>query len=193
MTVIKYEEGEHGGGFCGYRVVTTVGSDAAYRQQYYSFNHYGETAAKRLAHALNQKWRADAERILEIRETLAVCTLNTKGRPNNIVRGLRAAIAVDKKYRHGALRMYFTPGFFVKIPGYGKSDKLFRITKWGYKNAYVKAATMYSELHNLDTATSLALLAKQPKPSLFLTYLLPQLRARGYVLTTKRMQEMLDS
>lgn len=49
MTVIKYDGMKHGGGFQGYRVVRTIGSEADYRQRYFAYSYYGYKDAKNLA------------------------------------------------------------------------------------------------------------------------------------------------
>jgi len=60
MAVIEYKEGQHGGGFVGFRVARTIGSNKDYRQKYFSIKKYADKAFD-LANDMDAKWKAMAK------------------------------------------------------------------------------------------------------------------------------------
>ena len=193
MSVREYFEGEHPGGFVGFRVVRTVGSGkGSYRQKYFSTNRYEYEEASELAFTLDRQWKA-----LALEESKQGRVKKTKPRINSssscIAEGLRAYISTETKFRAGERRTYFTPCFLVKKVGRGQSDIQFRITTHGYHRAYVLAAKRYAEIHSLSTDQQLALLAVKPDRSLFTGDLLKGLRKRGHILAKATLLAQLDS
>jgi hypothetical protein len=147
MAEIFYDEGEHPAGFVGFRVATTLGLASELRQAYYSLSEYNYSKAVLLAHRQNDKWREEAE-INKRAARLASPTKKVSA--GRIVTGLQVGFSVEKgrKAHYGT---YITPGFFVQNLGYGKGDKLFRISVMGFDNAYREAVHYYAKIHNLNT------------------------------------------
>jgi len=191
MSVIYYKEGEHGGGFEGFRVARTIGGDANYRQRYFSLNRYSYAEANKLANTLDEKWKKETTAALNNKRILSVSKKNENASPHIIVEGFRAAILVERKKRAGETRTYYSPGFYVKKPGYGQSNIFFRVRKHGYQGAYIEAAKKYSDIHGLSANVRLALIAKKPNRSLFTNYLLQKLTEKECKLTKKTLNEML--
>lgn len=179
MTVIFYDEGEHDAGFVGFRVATTIASDDEYRQKYYSLSDYTYSVAKKLAHAQNEIWKAEAE---EIKRFNKLYQRKKHWGKNIIVEGLRAYIGIENKIRRGEKITYFYPAFYVTKPGYGKGDISFRTSVHGYKKAYQLAVAQYSRIHDLSTEDRKRLLGMIPCETVFSEYLLGRLRDRGYSL-----------
>lgn len=165
MAVMYYAEGEHDAGFIGFRVATTISTDD-YRQAYFSINEYSHQTAEFLANRLHDKWKAAMVK-LENKTT----KLRKNSGPHIISQGIRAEINVERKMR-GELRTYFTPCFAVKVPGYGKSDLIFRTAKLGYVQAFEKAVEKYCDLHDLSDTQYVELLTRIPEVSIFTEYLL---------------------
>jgi len=193
MSVIKYKIGEHGSGFVGYRVARTIGDNADYRQKYFSFKYYGEDAAKKLAYSLDKRWQSEAIKVRRYKELLYGLRLNDdERRPHVIAKGLRGSILVERKYREGRMKTYFAPGFHAAPRGHGRSERFFRIGKWGFKGAYIKAVAFYAKARQLNAADTLALVARQPEKTLFTEYLLPQCQDRGHDLSKQHLAEVLN-
>ncbi len=190
MSVKEYKQFDHGGGFVGFRVSRTIGSNSDYRQAYFSTNKYRLREAKKMAYELDRKWEAEAN---EIKAKARREFRKKKGAGKHIITdGLRAYISVDKKIRASEARTYFCPCFMVKKPGQGQADITFRIQKHGFHGAYVKAAREYCRIHGLSKNENLSLIALMPDRSLFTDYLLRNLRKRGHKLSKKALLEKLD-
>ena len=191
MAVIEYKEGEHGGGFIGFRVARTIGTASDYRQEYFSLSDYPRAEARSLANELEDVWKQEAREVLQSK-TRNIYMSRPKAGVHIIADGFRASIGIERKVRGGELRTYFVPCFLVKMPGYGKSNITYRIRKLGYKSAYVKAAKKYGDIHNLSTNDRLALIAKEPNKGVFTDYLLKKIRGNGHKLSKKDLLSMLD-
>jgi hypothetical protein len=188
MSVKEFKEGEHPGGFVGFRVATTVGRSDDFRQAYFSLSEYGWRKARTLARQLDKQWREEAAKVAS--------DMKLKGGHKNAavnlgVTGLRAYISVEKKQRGGGLKVYFSPDFIVSIPGYGNGAKVFRIKKLGYETAWVSAVTHYCKLHRYDGEIKEKLLGEKPDSAIFSGPLLKNLRQRGYKLGKKELEAML--
>ncbi len=191
MAVIEYKAGEHGGGFVGFRVARTIGVESDYRQEYFSLSDYSRAEARRLANELEASWKQEAQDVIKSKRK-NINTPRSKSDGHIIADGFRAGIGIERKVRSGVLRTYFVPCFWVKIPGVGKSNMTFRIRKYGFKSAYIKAATKYGEIHQLSTNDRLALIAREPEKELFTGSILRKLRKNGHKLTKKALLEMLE-
>lgn len=192
MTVIKYDGMKHGGGFQGYRVVRTIGSEADYRQRYFSYRYYGYKDAKKLAYSLDEKWKKEAARTIRRERVSHICQYGENPRPNIIVVGFRADIEVSQKEGLYEWKTYFTPGFYVQNPGYGKSAAFFRIRKLGYQQAFEKAAEKYRQIHRLPPRSFRSLLEKVPDQAVFVQYLLRKVRRNGHKLSKKALIQALN-
>ena len=190
MAVIEYKHGMHPGGFCGFRVARTIGDSKKYRQKYFSFRFYGEEA-ETLARALDERWAAEARKTLKLSRTQNICSSRPPPNPATIVRGFRAVIVIEKKFRGGEKRAYFVPGFSIKIPGRSAGSRLFRIQKWGYRDAFILAARQFAQYHHLTPDERLALIAKCPPPAVFTDYLLPLIQKQGYRYSCKKLKTVL--
>ncbi len=190
MTILEYKKDEHPSGFIGFRVVRTLGANDDYRQKYFSINKYGYDAAKVAAQAQDLEWKKVAENNKKNFKN----KLNVKknSNPGVIVNGLRAYIIAEKKLRREGYKHYYTPCFIVKKPGVGNPDITFRITKHGYRSAYVKAVKKYCELHALGNNDKLRMIALLPDRSLFMNDMLKNLRDRGHKMTKKYLAVLLD-
>jgi len=175
MAVFYYGEGDHPGGFIGYRVATTLGEATEFRQRYFGFTQYSPGEAKRLAESLDVQWRADAEAAK--RDGLLV-RKRSYGGAGVIVMGLRATFKVERgrKAHYGT---YITPCFAVTIPGYGRGQQNFLTTKLGFDGAYAEAVECYCRLHDLTAAERAAVLALKPSRKLFTDTLRFDLLRRG--------------
>lgn len=182
MAVIFYKDGEHGSGFIGFRVATTIGTSDKQRQQYFSLNDHSYGEAYRLAHELDKRWKAEAA------QAKADNIINKKRKsdgPHIISQGLRAQIYVDQKTRGGELRTYINPCFLVKEPGSQKGEIRFRIKALGYEAAFEQAVGKYCEIHELTEDNYKKLLARLPEKTLFTKHLLKAVQKRGYTSVTE--------
>jgi len=190
MGILRYAVGHHAGGFIGYRVTRTIGSNKDHRTRYFSEKKLGWKEALRQAELQDEKW---AKAALLKRRSMRVIAVNESkktGSKSIIVDGFRAIIEVDRAFRAGEYRTYFSPGFQV----WGLSTKIpffFRIKKLGYRCAYIKAAEKYSDIHELSANSRLALVAKMPDRSLFTGFLRKRLASNGHRLTIKALNELL--
>ncbi len=191
MTVLEYRDGEHGGGFVGFRVVRTIGSADEYRQRYFSLGSYSYRRARKLAYELDARWKEEAEQNRVLNKIHRKTKRSSK--LHILAVGLKAWIDVEQKQRGGVERVYFVPCFKVKIPGVRKPDKVFRIRKLGYRAAWIQAVMVYSEIHGIPSGEQLALMARRPDKELFTGYLLQRLCRRGYTLSKSKLEKMLDS
>lgn len=192
MGVIKYDEGEHGGGFIGFRVSRTVGINTDYRNRYFTEKKHGWPEAERLAGLQDKKWEKQALEFRRSSRLLEVIKTPKNPAPNIIVSGFRAVIEVDKKTRAGELRTYFSPGFTITGLS-AKTTEFFRIKRLGYQGAYIKAAKKYCDLHNIPTNARLSLIAKKPDKEIFTGFLRQRAISNGHRLTLKTLNAILDS
>ena len=189
MAIIEYKTGEHPGGFVGFRVVRTLGSQSLYRQKYFSVNQLTYKEAERLAEQQDKDWSKRAEAL----KSAQVVRHRRKNAGRHIIaQGLRASILIDKRVRAGELRTYYSPAFLVKKPGRNQSDVSFRIKKLGYRKAYIEAVNQYAEIHQLESGQRLALASRLPDRSLFTDYLQPKLKQCGHKLTKAVLESMLE-
>lgn len=185
MAVLFYGEGEHGAGFIGFRVVTTVGHNSDYRQQYFSLSNHDYIEAYRLAHELDKRWRVESEQVSLSRK---ISHLKAGSGKHIISQGLTANIVVENKTRAGRKTTYFYPVFSVKIPGGGKGNCNFRISKYGYKDAYHQAVSMYCDIHSLGGTQYHELMARLPSKTLFTEHLLSKTQSRGHAVTKEDIE-----
>lgn len=145
MAIFEYKEGEHPGGFVGFRVVCTVGDE--YRQKYFSLRKAKKTekaAIKKTAQELEATWAKEAEKIRKERAVMGNHP-NVKKVHSTGYTGLRCVILCEKKKRAGEMRSYYAPAFVAR----GKGEKAFRISRYGYQKAWDEAVKYYSENHEL--------------------------------------------
>lgn len=188
MSVIEYRDGDHGAGFIGFRVATTLGKDGEYRQKYFSIKKMPYDDAKREAESLDRRWREEAKkRMSEYRLSSRRKGLGS----GSIVEGLRAYIHIEKKTRGSVTRSYLVPCFYVSDRESGKSDKCYR-TNQGYRKAYVGAVKKYVEIHNLNPQQHLALISRLPDRTLFTDILLKEARGRGHKIKKKDLLSKLE-
>ena len=192
MTVIRYDGTKHPAGFQGFRVVRTIGTEADYRQRYFAYSYYGYRDAEKLAYALDEKWEKEAARTIRRERVSHSCQSGENPQPNIIVKGFRADIEVSQKKNLYEWKTYFTPGFYVQNPGYGKSAAFFRIRKWGYQPAFKKAAEKYCKIHQLPPRSYRSLLEKLPDQEVFTQYLLRKIRKNGHKLSKKTLIKALN-
>jgi len=192
MAIIEYKLGEHQSGFVGFRVARTIGDQADYRQEYFALSEYTRADARRFAKELDREWELEAKEVLKSKKK-NIYTDSLKYKKNVFAIGLRASIEVEHKFRGGEERAYFAPCFLVKKPGIGKSCITYRIRKLGFDTAYTNAVEKYCELHELDRKDKAVLLSRRPERSLFTNTLLKDLRARGYKLNKKNLDELMSA
>lgn len=177
MSVMFYDKGEHPAGFVGFRVVRTIGTEKDYRQKYYGLTEYSYQRAEALAYKQDEAWAIEAKSVLK---DARINKIRGSGGEHIIANGLRAAFLVERKVRGGETRSYINPAFMVKLPGYGKADKAFRIGKTGYRQAYAKAVIFFCKIHDYDNEVRRDLLEKMPAPSVFLVDLARNLKENGH-------------
>lgn len=182
MAVIYYKEGEHGSGFVGFRVATTIGTSDKQRQQYFSLNDHSYSEAYRLAHELDKRWKAEAA---QAKAEDIINKVRKNDGPHIISQGLRAQVYVDQKTRGGELRTYINPCFLVKRPGSQKGEIRFRVKALGYNLAFEKAVGKYCEIHGLTEEKYIELMGRMPSKTLFTKHLLSAVQQRGYKAVTE--------
>jgi hypothetical protein len=163
MAIFEYKEGEHPGGFIGFRVVCTVGDE--YRQKYFSLRKAKRTerpAIKKTAEALEAKWAAEAAIIRRERAVLGDHP-NVKKVHATGYTGLRCVILCEKKKRAGEMRTYYAPAFVAR----GNGEKAFRVSKFGYEKAWQEAVKYYSEHHELPKGLKPKILKAMPDKAQF--------------------------
>lgn len=163
MAIFEYKEGEHPGGFIGFRVVCTVGDE--YRQKYFSLRKAKRTdkaKIKQTAVELEAKWAVEASKIRKERAVLGDHP-NVKKVHSTGYTGLRCVILCEKKRRGGELRHYYAPAFIAR----GKGEKAFRISKFGYEKAWQEAVKYYSDNHDLPRGLKPRILKEMPKKDQF--------------------------
>lgn len=177
MAVIFYDKGDHDSGFIGFRAVRTVGDAKDYRQKYFGLSEYSFSRAKELAYKQDAEWAKEAEEVLK---DARVNKVRGEGGEHIIANGLRASFRVERRVRGGELRTYISPLFMVKLPGYGRGDKAFSISRHGYRKAYFRAVSYYCNLHGYDQRIKQSLLDKIPQPDVYLGPLANNLRENGH-------------
>lgn len=177
MTVIFYDKGDHPAGFIGFRAARTVGNENDYRQKYFGLTEYSYNRAKSLAYELDEKWQLEADAVLH---QARIEKVRGRGGEHIIANGLRASFLVERRLRGGELRTYINPGFMVKVPGYGRPDKAFRIGKAGYREAYRSAVDMFCLIHGYENDTKQVLLDKMPPVTVFTEKLARNLMKNGH-------------
>ena len=193
MAVLYYAEGDHDSGFIGFRVATSIGTEDDYRQKYFSLNEYGGyDAAKQAAHELNDRWRAQARETIRANK---IFKLDRDAGPNQICRGLRGAIVLSKKDSGNDDRhYYYQPAF--KVSGYTARlpEKAFRMSLYGYEQAFEQAVIWFCGIHRLDKWQQLALMEMIPDRSLFTGYLYNSLLLNGHKgrITRQQIRDKLD-
>lgn len=180
MAVIFYDTGEHDAGFVGFRVATTIGSDKEYRQAYFSLKQYSYAMAARLAHDLDEKWRAEAEAVLRERKLIQP---QPALKPNIVARGFRAAIGIERKIRKGVKTTYFSTNFIIEKAGNGRSTLTFRTTVHGYAKAFELAAMEYRQIHGLTQDEYDELLGRLPCTTVFTDFLYERVKANGHEIS----------
>ncbi len=163
MAIFEYKEGEHPGGFVGFRVVCTVGGE--YRQKYFSLRKVKrneKAALKKQVVELEAKWAAEAEKIRKERAVMGDHP-NVKKVHATGYTGLRCVILCEKKKRAGELRSYYAPAFVAR----GKGEKAFRISKFGYENAWAAAVNYYADNHELPRGLKPKMLKAIPDKAQF--------------------------
>lgn len=189
MAVIYYGEGDHEAGFVGFRVATTIGSNSNYKQAYFSLNEYSYRMAELLANQLNEKWKLEAE---QVKLKNMTTKLRKNSGPHIIAQGIKAKICVERKFRGGESKAYFSPCFSVKIPSQGKGDTVFRTSKHGYTEAYKKAVDLHCDIHGLTDTQYVELLGRIPSPSLFTEHLVELTQNRGHNVTKSEILKKLN-
>jgi hypothetical protein len=191
MGILKYAVGHHGGGFIGYRVTRTIGSNNDYRQRYFSEKKLGWKEALRQAELQDEEWFKEAKIIRRSKPILELKGTQKTTSKNIIVSGFRAIIITDNRFRRGEFRTYFSPAFEVRKLGTTEMPLYFPIKKLGFRGAYIKAAKKYNELQGLSANSHLALVAKMPDRELFRGFLRQRLVRNGHRLTLKEIDKLL--
>jgi hypothetical protein len=163
MAIFQYKEGEHPGGFIGFRVVCTVGDE--YRQKYFSLRkakRNEKAAIKKTATELEAKWAVEATKIRKERAVLGDHP-NVKKVHATGYTGLRCVILCEKKKRGGEMRTYYAPAFVAR----GNGEKAFRVSKFGYEKAWQEAVKFYAEKHDLPRGLKPKILKAMPEKGQF--------------------------
>lgn len=163
MSVIFYDVGEHGGGFVGYRAVTTVGKDGALAQRYFSLNDYSKETARNLAYAFNDEYRQKAQ--INRKEA----RLNSRGKSiTSVVSGIATTITCERKKSNGHTYWYFVPKFVVSTGKTSRSVRKFGISgNVSYELAYSKAVENFCSSLGYGKTTKFELLDMIPKKEIF--------------------------
>ncbi len=163
MAIFEYKEGQHPGGFVGFRVVCTVGDE--YRQKYFSLRKAKKNekaTIKKTAVALEAKWATEAAKVRKERAVMGDHP-NVKKVHSTGYTGLRCVILCEKKKRAKEVRSYYAPAFVAR----GNGEKAFRISKYGYENAWKEAVKYYSEHHELPRGLKPQILKAIPEKGRF--------------------------
>lgn len=164
MPIYEYTEETGPDSFIGLRVVVSIGSET--EQGWFSFTKKGiylspEDIALRRVEAAEQesKWlytqkRRAVKRLNEAKETRH--SMYDTG-----VKGIKLKFVIEKKFRAGKWRKYYTPKFVVS----GSTDNVrfgkdFNILTHGYEKAWGYAVVYYSIKKDLREANNL--LRRQP-------------------------------
>ena len=187
MAVLEYKEGDHPGGFVGFRAVRTVGCDNDYRQLYFSLKEYSYTRAKALAEQFENEWAKEAADVLR-EKRLNGQMLRSQ---NTIATGLRGYINAEKRTRAGQSRRWYTPVFLVRAEK-GR-DKVFNIYTLGYQAAWEQAVDAYADYYELPDLDKLRLLAKRPPKTFFTETLYSGLSKRGHHIPQSVIEEKMQT
>lgn len=162
MSVIFYGEGEHRGGFVGYRVSRCVGG--VQLQYYFSLRRYSEPEAKALAYEKDEALRVEAERLRAERkqhpELRAEQLLLDTQDPSLIVRNFQAKLTHQRKLvvlpdgKRAVKYAYTYPEFVVKYQKENGRLSTYRprVDKLGFDTAFDEAVRLYVK-HWLPNAT----------------------------------------
>lgn len=181
MAVIKYARGEHPGGFIGYRVATTVGSDGDYRQRYYSLDRYG-SKAKVLAYRQDRQWRAQAERLKSNRRVNNPTHQFTQRGITGIT-GMTIQNTYYMPKNGGRVSIY--PKILI---GYPDQDGVRRAKAYGIRanggleKAWLKACRFYKSVYTVRPRDYTRIRRSVPCIDDVVTYLLSRAREAGYVV-----------
>ncbi len=153
MPIYKYENGDHSGGFIGLRVAVMI--DKELRQKYFSFLVDGfpisadkEKKIQEKARQLDDSWKYQQTSAIEKRKNQAKSQISSVYSTG--VRGIRMKFVVDKKFRAGELKSYYTPMFIVEGSNDNKRfGKNFNIITQGYQIAWTSAVLYYAMNKNL--------------------------------------------
>ncbi|TWI45110.1 hypothetical protein IQ22_04663 [Pseudomonas duriflava] len=106
--------------------------------------------------------------------------------------GFRAAFKVGRgrKDHYGT---YITPCFVVANPGYGKGEKRFLTSVYGFDGAFAAAADHYCKVYNLNDQELELVLAKKPSRDLFVHTLRLGLLKRGHIITAAEVARQLEA
>jgi hypothetical protein len=149
MPIYEYAELDHPAGFIGLRVSVSVGGKL--KQKYFAFRKRGEYVTvkeerqiRREANALHESWLVEQEdakhksnsQAKEIRGSV-YCTG---------VRGIKLKFAVEKKFREGTWKKYYSPIFYVSgsVEGEPFSRRFYISEKQPYRTAWRKAVLYYA-------------------------------------------------
>lgn len=175
MSIYEYNEGDHAGKFQGIRVVCKVGDD--YRQKYFPFRTRikgkyvyislkEEQKIRRDAKALDEKWNKERLKLSRKKVISAKRKRSAEMPQNTGVSGISAIFIVDKKFRGGEIRTYYTPAFSV----HGSQDKKrfiksFRISKMTFEEAWMAAVKFYAK--NKKIGNYKHLISRKPNIDIF--------------------------
>jgi len=70
---------------------------------------------------------------------------------------------------------------------------MFRISKLGYKKAYILAVRYFSELNKLTSSEKLMMIARIPELDVFTDHLFGQCKERGHSISLAKLNEKLAS
>lgn len=162
MSVIFYGEGEHRGGFVGYRVSRSVGGKT--HEHYFSLRRYSKEEAKALAYEKDEALRVEAERLRAERkkrpELRAEHVLLDTQDPSLIVRNFQAKLTHQRKLvvlpngQKAVKYAYTYPEFVITYPKENGRLSMYRprVDKLGFDAAFEDALRHYIK-HWLPNAT----------------------------------------
>ncbi|WP_415913229.1 hypothetical protein [Neptuniibacter sp. QD37_11] len=186
MAVLEYQEGEHPGGFIGFRVARTIGDDNDYRQMYFGLREYSYDTAKQLAHEIDKEWLEQARTVVQGKRLEGLINPTENG----IATGLRAYIAAEGKKQKSGKEWYYTPVFIARI---GKhKERLYRIPKLSYEEAFRQAVMTVAEYYGYTNSEIASLMAKMPPKSFFTDELHHRLRLRGHHIPVDHIADKLE-
>ncbi|MEE9355176.1 MAG: hypothetical protein V3U75_06270 [Methylococcaceae bacterium] len=189
MSIIEYLESDHPAGFVGLRVIVVVKGN--YRQKYFKYRESGEylpdqeiQRLKQCAADLEKKWQneqaANLASVYQECKEVKINSIYTTG-----VKGVKMKFLIEKKFREGRMKTYYTPIFDVYGSTQGRRFfKKFNIITLQYSNAWQKAVNFYAEHKGIIQPSHL--INREPPVEKFLI-IAQTLNQQGHKIPNRRL------
>lgn len=188
MSIRLYLQNQHPAGFIGLRVARTINKKLY--QKYFSFNAgKGELVSEELqnilwaeAKILEEKWRQESKEVQYQRYLNEPSHKTKKGRGLGFT-GI--TICFDKDEKNASDHFY--PSFRVACRSSFQSDRLVRISKYGFSKAWQISVDLWAEAQGVTIEDKDRLLQNPPSPDVF-KELRRQLNIEGWDIPTTALR-----